>query len=165
LSGPSCVIFTELVVNVVVAFIGASSRLSAQARTIVQSETRAFPDETSALGLGDRTHERGYGGTDRLLLRRDSGGKLSMATPNVSSNAGLDPLEGLTAIILGAAWADGSVLPCEADRLEHTLGALPVFRGQSAEALRATVERVARKTADGDAMTLIAEAAAALRSE
>jgi hypothetical protein len=56
-------------------------------------------------------------------------------------------------------------LPCEADRLEHTLGALPVFRGQAAEALRAMVERVAKRAADGNALTLIAEAAAAVPAE
>lgn len=90
---------------------------------------------------------------------------VSMATPSVSLNSGPDPLDALTAIIVGAAWADGFVLPCEADRLEHTLSALPVFRGQSAEALRAMVERVTKKAADGDAMTLISEAGAALPAQ
>lgn len=90
---------------------------------------------------------------------------VSMATPSVSLNSGPDPLDALTAIIVGAAWADGFVLPCEADRLEHTLSALPVFRGQSAEALRAMVERVTKKAADGDAMTLISEAGASLPAQ
>ena len=88
---------------------------------------------------------------------------MSIHAPDISSSkVALNPSEALTAIVVGAARADGSVVPCEADRLEHTLSSLPVFRGQSAETLRAMVDRVVHRVAEGDGRSLMGEAAEAL---
>jgi uncharacterized tellurite resistance protein B-like protein len=78
------------------------------------------------------------------------------------SAADFDPCEALAAIIVGAARADGSILPCEADRVEHTLSTLPIFRGHSAEALRAVVDRVVLAMRNADASSVIARAAESL---
>ena len=85
-----------------------------------------------------------------------------MSTPGSdrsSSVADLGSCEALTAIVVAAARADGSVLPCEADRVEHTLSTLPLFRGHSAETLRAVVERVVSTMRNSDAGSVIARAA------
>ena len=87
---------------------------------------------------------------------------MSMTTDQLSSAVTFDPREALTAIALAAARADGSVLPCEADRLEHTLGSLPLFRDQSAEHTRAMFYRVARRVQEGGATAIMSEAAGAL---
>jgi hypothetical protein len=67
-----------------------------------------------------------------------------------SSSAGLGPYRALAAIAIGAARADGSVVSCEADRVEHTLGTLPIFREHSAEAWRAPVEGVVSQLRNGN---------------
>ena len=88
-----------------------------------------------------------------------------MSTPESdcpSSVADFGPCEALTAIIVAAARADGSILPCEADRVEHTLSTLPLFRGHSAEALRAVVERVVSTMRNGDAGSALTRAAEGL---
>ena len=72
-----------------------------------------------------------------------------------------DVCEAFADIIAAAARADGSVLPCEIDRLEHTLNSLPVFRGRSQETLRAMIDRVVHRPSNGDGL-LLREATAAL---
>ena len=81
---------------------------------------------------------------------------------DTKSETTFDPCEALTAIAVGAARADGSVLPCEAARLEHTLSSLAVFHGLSAEAFRAIVDRVARQVSDDNGGSMVRRAAAAL---
>jgi tellurite resistance protein len=72
---------------------------------------------------------------------------------------GLGPHGALTAIAIGAARADGSIVICEADRVEHTLRTLPLFRSQSTEALNALVERVVSMMRNGDARSVVRQAA------
>lgn len=85
-----------------------------------------------------------------------------MPAKDVSSKNVLDPREALVAIVIGAARADGSVLPCEADRLEHSVSSLPVFRSEPVEVIRALFERVARKVTTGEVTSVMREAADAL---
>jgi len=75
-----------------------------------------------------------------------------------------DAREALAAILGAAARVDGSVLPCESERLEHTLSALPMFRGQSEQARHAMIERALSEPA-GDDESLMHDATAALPSE
>ena len=85
-----------------------------------------------------------------------------MSPNDVPSKNALVPREALVAIAIAAARADGSVLPCEADRIEDSVSALPMFRSQSVEATRAMFERVARRVATGDITSVMREAAEAL---
>ena len=85
-----------------------------------------------------------------------------MSTPESDRSSpanDFDPCEALTAIIVGAARADGSILPCEADRVDHTLSTLTIFRGHSAEARRAVLERVVSTMRSGDAGLVITRVA------
>ena len=81
-----------------------------------------------------------------------------------SSTAELDSYGALAAIAIGAARADGSVLSCEADRVEHTLSTLPLFREHSAEALRALVEAIVSEMRSGDPGSVVQRAAESLPS-
>ena len=72
-----------------------------------------------------------------------------------------DSCEAFTEIIAAAARADGSVLPAEIDRLEHTMSSLPVFRGRSEETLRDAINRAIHRRPDNPS-AVIREAAAAL---
>ena len=84
--------------------------------------------------------------------------------PNSTSTDGLGPHGALAAIAIGAARADGSIVSCEADRVEHTLSTLPLFRDYSAEALRALVEAVVSRMRNGEANSLVKRAAEDLPS-
>jgi tellurite resistance protein len=81
-----------------------------------------------------------------------------------SSTAGLGPYGALAAIAIGAARADGSVVSSEADRVEHTLGTLPIFREHSAETLRGIVEMVVSQMRNGQADSVVRRAAESLPS-
>ena len=75
-----------------------------------------------------------------------------------------DPCEAFAAIIGAAARADGSVLPTETDRLEHTFNSLPMFRGRSEEERSAMMKRVVDRPLNGDGH-LLSEAAKALPAD
>ena len=98
-------------------------------------------------------------------VKHSSQQRFEDAVPHQSSAStfAADVCEAFVTILAAAAWADGSVLPSEIDRLEHTLSSLPVFRGRSDETLRAMIERIVHRPA-GDG-SLMREAAAALPAE
>jgi len=73
--------------------------------------------------------------------------------------ASLGPQGALAAIAIGAARADGSIVICEADRVEHTLSTLPIFREQSANERHAVVEQVVSMMRRGDARSVVRQAA------
>ena len=81
-----------------------------------------------------------------------------------SSTFAADPCEAFAAIVGAAARADGSMLPTETDRLEHTFNSLPVFRGRSEEQRLAMIERVVDRPPNGDGL-LLREAAEALPAD
>jgi hypothetical protein len=85
-----------------------------------------------------------------------------MSSNQFAPIAALEPREALVAIVLAAARADGSVLPCEAERLEHTLSSLVVFRGQPVETSRGMLEKVAHMLHGANGTSVLREAASVL---
>jgi tellurite resistance protein len=115
----------------------------------------------------DGRYRRNTGGDDyhwrrRVEMSGDDHTVRQQLSPS-STFAG-DVCEAFAGIIAAAARADGSVLPCEMDRLEHTLNSLPVFRGRSQETIRAMIERVVHRPPEADG-ALVREATAALPAD
>ena len=88
-------------------------------------------------------------------LRFEQGAKHHADTGQDMGDAG----KAFAAILAAAVRADGSVLPCEIDRLKHALNFLPVFRGRSEDMLRVLIRRVVYRPSKDDTL---GEAAAAL---
>ncbi len=73
----------------------------------------------------------------------------------------ISPREAFVTVLVAAARADGSVSPHEANRIEHAVAAMRLFRGSSHEALQstfaATVKRIKERGRDA-----VVQAAAAI---
>ena len=96
----------------------------------------------------DRSNERASDGVDSESWYESRRAAYSADPERLDLAA--DPCAALAAIVGAAARADGSVLPCESDRVEHTLSALPVFRGRSEEERAALIEWAVERRPDED---------------
>ena len=89
---------------------------------------------------------------------------MSTSRAQTASRTEFGPYGALAAVAIAAARADGSVMSSEADRVEHTLSTLPLFREHSAEQLRGLVERIVSMMRDEDAESVVTRAAESVPS-
>jgi len=86
-------------------------------------------------------------------------------TAEPTARAGVDdmsPREAFAALLIGAARADGSVSPHEANRIEHVVAAMKLFRGCSQETLQSMFTTAAERINEHGSDIVVRAAAAAI---
>jgi len=82
-----------------------------------------------------------------------------------ASVTGLSPQEAFVSLLIASARADGSVSPHEANRIEHVVAAMKLFRGHSYESRRSIFETAAERIKEHGVAGVVQAAAAAVPKE
>jgi tellurite resistance protein len=91
---------------------------------------------------------------------------IQQATPSDQADAGdLSPQEAFVALLIASARADGSVSAHEANRIEHVVGGMKLFRGQSHEQLQKVFARAAERVSTHGVPSVVPAAVAIIPKE
>lgn len=75
------------------------------------------------------------------------------------------PQEAVVALVIAGARADGTVSPSEADRIEHSVAVMRLFRGYSHEALRSIFATAMKRIQRDGSAALLRAASYAIPAE
>jgi tellurite resistance protein len=91
---------------------------------------------------------------------------IQQSTPSDRAGAGdLSPQEAFVALLIASARADGSVSVHEANRIEHVVGGMKLFRGQSHEQLQKVFATAAERVSTHGVASVVPAAVAIIPKE